>query len=134
MEQLIIGVFEQGFIYAIMALGVYITYKIFTSPDYFSGALILSNVCFACFCTSLLIVMLIFLAAAVLMMTSPLLNVSNFISFAFFSPFKILAANGSRQFTEESRLHHKLNRQFSSQQHADIPSESKQIKYSSFRI
>ena len=27
MEQLIIGVFEQGFIYAIMALGVYITYK-----------------------------------------------------------------------------------------------------------
>lgn len=28
MEQLIIGVFEQGFIYAIMALGVYITYKI----------------------------------------------------------------------------------------------------------
>ena len=43
-------------------------------------------------------------------------------------------ANGSRQFTEESRLHHKLNRQFSSQQHADIPSESKQIKYPSFRI
>ena len=34
----------------------------------------------------------IFLAAAVLMMTSPLLNVSNFISFAFSSPFKILAA------------------------------------------
>ena len=31
-------------------------------------------------------------AAAVLMMTSPLLNVSNFISFAFSSPFKILAA------------------------------------------
>lgn len=33
MEQLIIGVFEQGFIYAIMALGVYITYKILDFPD-----------------------------------------------------------------------------------------------------
>lgn len=30
MEQLIIGVFEQGFIYAVMALGVYITYKYWT--------------------------------------------------------------------------------------------------------
>ena len=34
----------------------------------------MSNVCFACFLTSLLIVMLIFFAAAVLMMTSPLLK------------------------------------------------------------
>ena len=33
MEQLIIGVFEQGFIYAVMALGVYITYKILDFPD-----------------------------------------------------------------------------------------------------
>ncbi len=33
MEQLIIGVLEQGFIYAIMALGVYITYKILDFPD-----------------------------------------------------------------------------------------------------
>lgn len=33
MEQLIISVFEQGFIYAIMALGVYITYKILDFPD-----------------------------------------------------------------------------------------------------
>ena len=33
MEQLIICVFEQGFIYAIMALGVYITYKILDFPD-----------------------------------------------------------------------------------------------------
>ena len=30
---LIIGVFEQGFIYAIMAIGVYITYKILDFPD-----------------------------------------------------------------------------------------------------
>ena len=33
MEQLIISTFEQGFIYAIMALGVYITYKILDFPD-----------------------------------------------------------------------------------------------------
>ena len=33
MEQLIIGVFEQGFIYAVMALCVYITYKILDFPD-----------------------------------------------------------------------------------------------------
>lgn len=33
MEELIIGVFEQGFIYAVMALGVYITYKILDFPD-----------------------------------------------------------------------------------------------------
>ena len=33
MEQLNIGVFEQGFIYAVMALGVYITYKILDFPD-----------------------------------------------------------------------------------------------------
>lgn len=33
MQQLIIGVFEQGFIYAVMALGVYITYKILDFPD-----------------------------------------------------------------------------------------------------
>ena len=33
MEQLIIGVFEQGFIYAVIALGVYITYKILDFPD-----------------------------------------------------------------------------------------------------
>lgn len=33
MEQLIIGVFEQGFIYAVMALGVYIAYKILDFPD-----------------------------------------------------------------------------------------------------
>ena len=33
MEQLIIGVFEQGFIYAVMALSVYITYKILDFPD-----------------------------------------------------------------------------------------------------
>ena len=33
MEQLIIGVFEQGFRYAVMALGVYITYKILDFPD-----------------------------------------------------------------------------------------------------
>lgn len=30
---MIIGVFKQGFIYAIMALGVYITYKILDFPD-----------------------------------------------------------------------------------------------------
>ena len=30
---LIISVFEQGFIYAIMALGIYITYKILDFPD-----------------------------------------------------------------------------------------------------
>ena len=33
MEQLIISTFEQGFIYAIMALGVYITYKILDFRD-----------------------------------------------------------------------------------------------------
>ena len=33
MEQLIIGIFEKGFIYAVMALGVYITYKILDFPD-----------------------------------------------------------------------------------------------------
>ena len=31
--QLIISVFEQGFIYAVMALGIYITYKILDFPD-----------------------------------------------------------------------------------------------------
>lgn len=33
MLELIIGVFEQGFIYAIMAIGLYITYKILDFPD-----------------------------------------------------------------------------------------------------
>ena len=33
MVGIIIGVFEQGFIYGIMALGVYITYKILDFPD-----------------------------------------------------------------------------------------------------
>jgi putative ABC transport system permease protein len=33
MTSLIIGVFEQGLIYAIMALGIYITYKILDFPD-----------------------------------------------------------------------------------------------------
>ena len=31
--QLVISVFEQGFIYAVMALGIYITYKILDFPD-----------------------------------------------------------------------------------------------------
>ena len=31
--QLVISVFEQGFIYSIMALGIYITYKILDFPD-----------------------------------------------------------------------------------------------------
>ena len=30
---LVISVFEQGFIYAVMALGIYITYKILDFPD-----------------------------------------------------------------------------------------------------
>ena len=33
MGGIIIGVLEQGFIYGIMALGVYITYKILDFPD-----------------------------------------------------------------------------------------------------
>ena len=30
---IVLGIFEQGLIYAIMALGVYITYKILDFPD-----------------------------------------------------------------------------------------------------
>ena len=33
MIDLILSIFEQGLIYAIMALGVYITYKILDFPD-----------------------------------------------------------------------------------------------------